>query len=243
VPSLQELPDRLDKVLHVVYLVFNEGYLPARGEALTRSDLSAEAIRLGFLLSDLLPEPEVFGLLALMLFQESRRAARTTPQGDLVLLDDQDRSLWDRGMIRRGRELVDRAFASRRIGSYTLQAAIAALHAEAPTLQDTHWAEIAGLYEILRRADPSPVVELNRAVAIAMRDGPAAGLDLVDAILGRGDLPDYFLAHAARADFCRRLGRREEARRSYSRALELVRSEPQRRFLEKRLRELGEESP
>ena len=238
VPPFSDLADRLDNVLHVVYLVFNEGYLAARGEALTRSDLSAEAIRLGSLLSDLLPEPEVLGLLSLMLFQESRRMARSTPGGDLVLMDDQDRSLWDREMIRRGRDLVDRAFASRRIGSYTLQAAIAALHAEAPTHEATNWAEIAGLYEILRRADPSPVVELNRTVALAMRDGPEAGLEAIDAILTRGDLLDYHLAHSARADFCRRLGRREEARRSYSRALELVRSEPQRRFLEKRILDL-----
>jgi len=238
VPSLRELPDRLDNVLHVVYLVFNEGYLAAQGDLLTRSDLSAEAIRLGNLLSDLLPEPEVLGLLALMLFQESRRGTRTTPEGDLVLLADQDRKLWDREMIRRGRELVDRAFASRRIGSYTLQAAIAALHAEAPTHEATNWAEIAGLYEILRRADPSPVVELNRAVALSMRDGPLVGLDLVDAILERGDLLDYQLAHSTRADFCRRLGRREEAEASYLRALDLVRSGPQRRFLERRLLEL-----
>ena len=240
VPSIPELPDRLDNVLHVVYLVFNEGYLAAQGDLLTRSDLSAEAIRLGTLLSELLPEPEVLGLLALMLFQESRRAARTTPEGDLVLLYDQDRTLWDRGMIRRGRELVDRAFASRRIGAYTLQAAIAALHAEASTLMATNWAEIAGLYEILRRADPSPVVELNRAVAIGMRDGPLAGLAAVDAILSRGELSEYHLAHSARADFCRRLQRREEAGISYLRALELVQSQPQRRFLERRLRELDD---
>ncbi|HXP90845.1 MAG TPA: RNA polymerase sigma factor [Fibrobacteria bacterium] len=238
VPIPLELQDRLDNVLHVVYLVFNEGYLAARGETLTRSDLSAEAIRLGRLLADLLGEPEVFGLLALMLFQESRRAARATSEGDLVLLDEQDRSLWDTGLIRQGRDLVDRAFASRRIGSYTLQAAIAALHAQAPTFDATDWAGIAGLYDILRRADPSPVVELNRAVAVAMRDGPQAGLDLVDAILGRGDLLDYHLAHSARADFCRRLERREEAKASYVRAKDLVRSEPQRRFLEKRILEL-----
>jgi RNA polymerase sigma-70 factor (ECF subfamily) len=240
VPSLSELADRLDNVLHVVYLVFNEGYLSARGDALARSDLSSEAIRLGRLLADLLPEPEVFGLLALMLFHESRRHARATPEGDLILLDEQDRSLWDGAQIRQGRELVERAFASGRIGSYTLQAAIAALHAQAPTLQATNWAEIAGIYEILRRADPSPVVELNRAVAVAMRDGPAAGLELVDALLGEGKLTDYHLAHSARADFCRKLARWEEARISYLRALELVRSLPQRRFLEKRLRELAE---
>jgi RNA polymerase sigma-70 factor (ECF subfamily) len=240
VPSLSELADRLDNVLHVVYLVFNEGYLSARGDALARSDLSSEAIRLGRLLADLLPEPEVFGLLALMLFHESRRHARATLEGDLILLDEQDRSLWDGAQIRQGRELVDLAFASGRIGSYTLQAAIAALHAQAPTLQATNWAEIAGIYEILRRADPSPVVELNRAVAIAMRDGPAAGLELVDALLGEGNLADYHLAHSARADFCRKLAKWEDARISYLRALELVRSLPQRRFLEKRLRELAE---
>jgi len=238
VPSLTELPDRLDIVLHVIYLVFNEGYSASSGASLTRADLSAEAIRLGRLLVELLPEPEAMGLLALMLLHESRRAARTSSSGDLVLLDEQDRSRWNRDAIAEGLALVRRALASRRIGPYTLQAAISAVHAEAPTAAATDWSQIVGLYEVLRRANPSPVVELNRAAAIAMRDGPAAGLSLIDAILARGELDEYHLAHSARADLCRRLGRTAEARASYERALALTRQEPERRFLERRLREL-----
>jgi RNA polymerase sigma-70 factor (ECF subfamily) len=238
VPSVPELPDRLDSVLHVVYLVFNEGYAASSGESLTRRDLSAEAIRLGRLLVELLPEPEAFGLLALMLLHEARRAARTSADGEVVLLDEQDRSLWDRGQIDEGAGLVEHALTSRRFGPYTLQAAIAAVHAEAATAATTDWRQIAGLYDVLLRADPSPVIELNRAAAVAMRDGPAAGLALIDAILARGDLGDYALAHSARADLCRRLGRTAEARASYERARALTRQEPQRRFLERRLAEL-----
>ena len=247
VPTHAELPDRLDAVLRVIYLVFNEGYAASSGASLTRHDLSGEAIRLGRLLVELLPEPEAVGLLALMLLQDSRRAARTSPAGDVVLLNDQDRSLWNRAQIAEGSVLVQRALSSRRFGPYTLQAAIAAVHAEAPSAAATDWAQIVGLYDVLARADPSPVVELNRAVAVAMRDGPAAGLALIDAILGRGDLRDYHLAHSARADLCRRLGRTAEARASYERALSLTRQEPERRFLERRLRELldrdGEHRP
>jgi RNA polymerase sigma-70 factor (ECF subfamily) len=238
VPSRTELPARLDSVLHVVYLVFNEGYSASSGTSLTRADLSGEAIRLGRLLAELLPEPECLGLLALMLLHESRRAARTTAAGELVLLDEQDRSLWSREQIVEGSALVERALASRRFGPYTLQAAIAAVHAEAPAAADTDWAQIVGLYDVLARVDPSPVVDLNRAAAVAMRDGPAAGLALIDALLGRGELRDYHHAHSARADLCRRLGRTVEARRSYERALALTRQEPERRFLERRLREL-----
>jgi RNA polymerase sigma-70 factor (ECF subfamily) len=240
IPPRAELADRLDAVLRVVYLVFNEGYSASAGASLTRHDLSGEAIRLGRLVVELLPEPEAIGLLALMLLHESRRPARTSPTGDLVLLADQDRGRWDRERIAEGTTLVQRALASRRFGPYTLQAAIAAVHAEAPTAADTDWGQIVGLYDVLLRAEPSPVVELNRAAAVAMRDGPAAGLELIDAILQRGDLQDYYLAHSARADLCRRLGRAEEARASYRRALELTRQEPERRFLEGRLRELGE---
>jgi RNA polymerase sigma-70 factor, ECF subfamily len=238
VPALTELPDRLDTVLHVVYLVFNEGYSASSGESLTRADLSGEAIRLGRLLVELLPEPEAMGLLALMLLHESRRPARTSPTGEMVLLDDQDRSLWSREQITEGTSLVERALASRRIGPYTLQAAIAAVHAEAPAAAATDWAQIVGLYDVLARAEPSPVVELNRAAAVAMRDGPAAGLALIDAILARGDLADYPLAHSARAELCRRLGKTGDARASYERALGLTRQEPQRRFLERRLADL-----
>jgi RNA polymerase sigma-70 factor (ECF subfamily) len=235
VPALPELPDRLDTVLHVIYLVFNEGYSASSGESLTRADLSAEAIRLGRLLVELLPEPEAVGLLALMLLHEARRAARTSSTGEVILLDDQDRGLWNRSQIVEGSTLVERALASRRIGPYTLQAAIAAVHAEATVAAETDWAQIVGLYDVLLRAEPSPVVELNRAAAIAMRDGPAAGLALVEGILDRGDLADYALAHSARADLCRRLGKTGEARVSYERALRLTRQEPQRRFLERRL--------
>jgi len=238
VPERAELADRLDTVLHVIYLVFNEGYSASSGESLTRHDISGEAIRLGRLLVELLPEPEAQGLLALMLLQESRRAARSSPTGELVLLDQQDRSLWHRGQIAEGLALVERVLSSRRFGPYTLQAAIAAVHAQAPTAAATDWAQIVGLYDVLARADPSPVIELNRAAAVAMRDGPAAGLALVDAILARGDLDDYHLAHSARADLCRRLGQTAEARASYERALALTRQEPERRFLERRLEEL-----
>ena len=238
VPARADIPARLDTVLHVIYLVFNEGYSASAGESLTRHDLSREAIRLGRLLAELLPEAEVIGLLALMLLHESRRAARTRESGELVLLDEQDRTRWNREHIVEGCTLVERALTGRRFGPYTLQAAIAAVHAEARTAADTDWAQIVGLYDVLLRADPSPVVELNRAAAIAMRDGPEAGLALVDAILARGDLDEYHLAHSARADLCRRLGRMADARASYARALVLTRQEPERRFLEKRLREL-----
>jgi RNA polymerase sigma-70 factor (ECF subfamily) len=235
VPEANELGERLASVLRVVYLVFNEGYSPSAGPSLTRIDLSAEAIRLGRLLADLLPEPEVHGLLALMLLQESRRTARASRTGDIVLLADQDRSRWNRDQIVEGVALVERALGSRRFGPYTLQAAIAAVHAEAATADETDWREIVGLYDALLRMEPSPVIELNRAVAVAMRDGPAAGLELVDAILARGDLADYHLAHASRADFCRRLGRNADARAAYQRAIALVRQAPERRFLEARL--------
>jgi RNA polymerase sigma-70 factor, ECF subfamily len=238
VPSQQDLPDRLDTVLQVVYLVFNEGYSASSGASLVRHDLSAEAIRLGRLLADLLPDPEAIGLLALMLLHESRRAARASPAGELVLLDEQDRSLWDHARIAEGAALVERALATRRFGPFALQAAIAAVHAEAPTAAQTDWPQIVALYDVLLRIDPSPVVELNRAAAVALRDGPAAGLRLIDAILMRGDLRDYHLAHAARADLCRRLGRTADARASYECALALVRQEPERRFLERRLRDL-----
>ena len=240
VPDTKDMAERLDAVLTVIYLVFNEGYAASSGESLTRADLSGEAIRLGRLVLDLLPEPEVAGLLALMLLQESRRVARMSAAGDLILLEDQDRSLWDRDQIAEGLALVRRAIASQGVGSYTLQAAIAAVHAEAPTAAATDWAQIVDLYGLLTQGIPSPVVELNRAVAVAMRDGPAAGLALVDAILARGDLSDYHLAHAARADLCRRLGRIPEARASYGRALDLTRQEPERRFLRRRLAELPE---
>jgi RNA polymerase sigma-70 factor (ECF subfamily) len=240
VPTLAALPERLDSVLHVVYLVFNEGYFASSGESLTRHDLSGEAIRLGRLLIELLPDPEALGLLALMLLHESRRSARTSPAGELILLGDQDRSLWARDQIAEGTALVERALTLRRLGPYALQAAIAAVHAEAPDEPSTDWAQIVALYDLLVRADPAPVVELNRAAAVAMRDGPLAGLTIVDAILARGDLADYLHAHSARADLCRRLGRVEEARASYQRALGLTRQEPERRFLERRLRELDQ---
>jgi len=240
VPSIAELPGRLDAVLRVIYLVFNEGYSASSGESLTRHDVSGEAIRLGRLLMELLPEPEVAGLLALMLLHESRRAARATPAGELILLADQDRSLWNRELIGEGLALVERALSSRQFGPYTLQAAISAVHAEAQAAAATDWAQIVGLYDVLLLADPTPVVELNRAVAVAMRDGPQAGLELINAILVRGDLTDYHLAHSARAEFCRRLGQAAEARESYGRALALTRQAPERRFLERRLAELRE---
>ncbi len=240
VPSAEELPDRLDTALQVVYLVFNEGYYASSGASLTRAELSAEAIRLGRLLLELLPEPEVMGLLALMLLQESRRAARTSPAGELVLLENQDRSLWNRGQIAEGIQLVERALLSRRFGPYTLQAAIAAVHSEASDAAATDWPQIVALYSVLAQAEPSPVVELNRAVAVAMRDGPKAGLALIEALIARGDLADYHLAHSARADLCRRLGRKDEARSAYQRALLMTQQEQERRFLENRLRELDE---
>lgn len=238
VPSIADLPDRLDPVLSVIYLVFNEGYSASAGDEMTRPHLSEEAIRLGRLLSDMLPDPEVLGLVALMLLQESRRPARTSSTGDIVLLEHQDRSLWNRDQIVEGQQLVERVLVSGQIGTYALQAAIAAVHADAPSVQQTDWAQIVALYDILVQAEPSPVVELNRAVAVAMRDGPAEGLQLIDAVLARGELTDYHLAHAARADLCRRLGRISDAQAGYRRALALVRQEPERRFLEKRLGEL-----
>jgi RNA polymerase sigma-70 factor (ECF subfamily) len=238
VPSEADLPDRLDAVLQVVYLVFNEGYSASSGGSLTRHDLSAEAIRLGRLLIELLPEPEAMGLLALMLLHDSRRATRTSPTGDLILLKNQDRALWNRDQITEGVSLMARTLSSGQVGPYTIQAAIAAAHAQAPSSATTDWGQIVALYDLLMRANPSPVVELNRAVAVAMRDGPSAGLALIDTILARGDLEKYHLAHAAQADLCRRLGRTAEARSSYERALSLTQQEPERRFLERRLAEL-----
>jgi RNA polymerase sigma-70 factor (ECF subfamily) len=239
VPLRADLPARLDPVLHVVYLVFNEGYFASTGEVLTRLDLTHEAIRLGRLLHELLPEPEVEGLLALMLLHHSRSRARTTDDGEIVLLDQQDRSKWSRAEIEEGTRRVEDALSSRRFGPYTLQAAIAAVHASANTAEQTDWRQIVGLYDVLLRAAPSPVVELNRAVAVAMSDGPEAGLRLIDALLARGELDDYLHAHSAKADLCRRLGRTAEARVAYARALALSKQAAERRFLEKRLRELG----
>jgi RNA polymerase sigma-70 factor (ECF subfamily) len=239
VPAAAELPERLDTVLQVVYLVFNEGYSASSGESLLRPELSGEAIRLGRLLVELLPEPEVVGLLALMLLQESRRLARMTTTGELVLLDSQDRRLWNQEQIAEGLILVQQAMSSGRFGSYTIQAAIAAVHASAPMAAATDWDRIVGLYDLLLRVEPSPVIELNRAAAVAMRDGPQAGLELIDDILTHGELANYHLAHAARADLCRRLGRTAQAHDSYQRALALTRLEPERRFLEQRLRELS----
>jgi RNA polymerase sigma-70 factor, ECF subfamily len=238
VPSVADLPDRLDSVLSVIYLVFNEGYSASSGESLTRPALSEEAIRVGRLLVELLPDPEAIGLLALMLIQESRRRARTSPTGDLILLEHQDRTLWNREQIAEGITLVERALASQEAGAYTIQAAIAAVHADAPNTAVTNWARMVSLYDLLVQINPSPVVELNRAVAVAMLNGPDAGLALVDSLLGKPELADYYLVHSVRADFCRRLGRNREARESYGRALALVQQEPERRFLEKRLREL-----
>jgi RNA polymerase sigma-70 factor, ECF subfamily len=240
VPPEKELPDRLDAVLRVVYLVFNEGYSASAGDSLTRHDLSGEAIRLGRVMIELLPEPEAMGLLGLMLLQDSRREARTSVTGELILLEDQDRSLWNRDQIIEGVVLVQRALSAGQVGPYTIQAAIAAVHAQAPSAAATDWGQIVALYDLLLQAHPSPVVELNRAVAVAMRDGPLEGLILIDTILTRGELGNYHLAHAARADFCRRLGRTAEARASYERALGLTLQEPERRFLEKRLSELQE---
>ncbi len=242
VPGRSALPERLGAVLRVIYLVFNEGYAASSGESLMRADLTGEAIRVGRLLVELLPEAEAQGLLALMLLHESRRAARATPEGELILLEEQDRTLWDQVLVAEGAALVERALRSRSFGPYTLQAAIAAVHAQAPTAGATDWVEIVGLYDLLRRAEPSPVVELNRAVALAMRDGPTAGLPLIERLV-EGDLANYHLAHAARADLCRRLGERAAARASYERALALARLEPERRFLARRLRELGDQTP
>jgi len=239
VPAPEELPQRLDSVLRVIYLVFNEGYAASSGASLTRHDLSGEAIRLARLLVELLPEPEAMGLLALMLLHESRRAARTTADGDLILLEDQDRKQWNRALIDEGIALTERVLKTRHVGPYALQAAISAVHAEAPAAAATDWLQIVGLYDLLLRIEPSPVIELNRAVAVAMHEGPDAGLKLVDALLARGELNDYRLAHAARADFCRRLGRDAEARTAYERALALTRLEPERRFLKRRLAALG----
>ncbi len=238
VPSHEELPERLDTVLRVIYLVFNEGYSASFGESLTRADLSGEAIRLTRLLYELLPEPEIAGLLALMLLHESRRAARTTPEGEIILLDDQDRSLWNRTLINEGLALIEQALSSRRFGPYTLQAAIAAVHAQAHDPSEIDWSEIVGLYDVLLRITPSPVIELNRAVAVAMRDGPHVGLVLMDELIERGELKDYLPLHAARADLYRRAGKSAEARAAYERALQLVKQEPQRRFLQRRIAEL-----
>ena len=243
VPPLNELHERLDAVLHVIYLVFNEGYSASSGTSLTRHDLSAEAIRLGRLLVELLPEPEANGLLALMLLHDARRSARSSSDGELLLLEEQDRSLWNREQIDEGRRLVEQALSSQPVGRYVIQAAIAAVHAESPSAASTDWRQIVGLYDILLRIDPTPVVELNRAVAVAMAAGPAAGLELIDEILARGELTEYYLAHSARADLCRRLGRRADAIAAYERALELTKQEPERRFLGRRLAELlGSES-
>lgn len=238
VPVAADLPERLDSVLAVVYLVFNEGYSATSGDALTRADLSGEAIRLGRLLVELQPEPESIGLLALMLLQESRRQARSNADGDLVLLEDQDRSAWNADLIAEGVALVQRSFESGRYGAYTLQAGIAATHAQALTPAATDWRRIASMYDVLFALNPSPVVELNRAVAVAMRDGAAVGLEMIDAILDRGDLAEYHLVHAAKADLLRRLNRRDESRAAYERALSLARQEPERRFLRKRLAQL-----
>jgi RNA polymerase sigma-70 factor, ECF subfamily len=239
VPAPQDLPERLDGVLHAVYLVFNEGYSASSGASLTRADLSGEAIRLARLIHDLLPEPEVKGLLALMLLHESRRETRTSPSGDLVLLEDQERSRWNRAHIAEGLALVEEAMRMGRVGPYTVQAAIAGVHAQASTPQETDWEQIVVLYDVLLRLVPSPVIELNRAVAVAMRDGAEAGLVLIEDILGRGDLAEYHLAHSARADLCRRLGRFDDAHAAYERALALTQQEPERRFIERRLGELA----
>jgi RNA polymerase sigma-70 factor (ECF subfamily) len=239
VPQARDLPERLESVLRVIYLIFNEGYVASSGASLTQADLAAEAIRLARLLVQLQPDPESIGLLALMLLHHSRRLARTTPDGELIILDDQDRSLWQQQEIDEGAALVERALASRRFGSYTLQAAIAAVHAQAPSVAETDWRQIVGLYDALFQLEPSPVVALNAAVAVAMRDGPEAGIALIEAILARGELTDYRLAHAARADLYRRLGRVAEARESYQRALALTRQDAEQRFLRRRLAELG----
>ncbi|TWU08953.1 ECF RNA polymerase sigma factor SigE [Symmachiella macrocystis] len=238
IPSLTDLPERLDSVLAVIYLVFNEGYSSSAGDTVARRDLSAEAIRLARLLLELLPDAEAMGLLALMLLHESRCSARTTPDGDIVLLEDQDRSRWDRELIDEGKQLVEQAMATRRIGSYTIQAAISAVHSDAATATETDWSQIVALYDILVRAEPSPVVELNRAVAVAMRDGPESGLQLIDAILQRGELADYYLAHSARGELLRRLKRHDDARAAFEQSIALTRQEPERRFLSCKIKEL-----
>jgi RNA polymerase sigma-70 factor, ECF subfamily len=239
VPAIADFPERLGSVLSVIYLVFNEGYSPSSGDSLTKPDLSAEAIRLARLVLELLPDPEVMGLLALMLLHESRRTARSTPEGDVILLEDQDRRQWNRNMIDEGKELIERSLRTARFGVYTIQAAISAVHADASSVSQTDWGQIVALYDVLMRSAPSPVIELNRAVAIAMRDSCESGLALINAILERGELSQYHLAHAARADLCRRLGRTEDARVAYNRSLALAQQEPERRFLKKRLQELG----
>ena len=244
-PTPQELPERLDAVLQVIYLVFNEGYSAAAGAEVTRAELTGEAIRLGRLLAELqtkpkIPNPEIWGLLALMLLQESRRAARTSPAGELILLENQDRALWNREQIAEGVALVEKALNSRRFGAYTLQAAIAAVHAEAESVAATDWRQIVAIYDQLARIQPSPVVHLNRAVAIGLRDGPEAGLAHIDAVLAHGELANYYLAHSARAEMCRRLGRTAEARSSYEKALALTQQEPERQFLQERIRQLKE---
>ncbi|NHC51144.1 RNA polymerase sigma factor [Pseudomonas sp. AU8050] len=238
VPSRAELPERLDSVLRVIYLVFNEGYSASAGADLTREDLTLEAIRLGRLLLELLPEPEVMGLLALMVLHESRRSARTSASGELVLLETQDRTPWNAALIAEGCALVEQALTTRRFGPYCLQAAIAAVHAEAPSAGETDWRQIVGLYDVLLRSVPSPVIELNRAVAVAMEQGPLAGLALVDNLLQRGELQDYHLAHSARGEFCRQLGRFDEARSAYEKALSLTQQAPEKRFITRRLAEL-----
>jgi RNA polymerase sigma-70 factor (ECF subfamily) len=244
VPAYEHLPERLDAVLTVIYLVFNEGYYASAGDSLIRSDLSLEAIRLGRLLLELLAEPEIMGLLALMLLHESRRLARLSPTaGDVILLEDQDRSLWDAGQIAEGKSLLEKALASRRFGGFTVQAAIAAVHANAPSAEVTDWGRIVALYDLLLRIQPSPIIELNRAIAVAMRDGAEAGLALIESLFSRGDLTHYHLAHAAHADLCRRLGRTDEARQSYRKALDIARQEPERRFLQQRLHELDVNTP
>ena len=238
IPTAADFPQRLESVLAVIYLVFNEGYSASSGDVVTRADLSGEAIRLGRLLLQLLDNPEVLGLLALMLLQESRRNARATDDGDIILLEDQDRSMWNGSLIKEGLMLVERSLSTRRFGVYSVQAAIAAVHATAPTAEKTDWPQIVALYDALFSINPSPIVELNRAVAVAMRDGPEAGLVLIDSILGRGDLVDYHLSHAARGELCRRAGRVAEAREAFTQAISLVRQDPERRFLTRRLSEL-----
>jgi RNA polymerase sigma-70 factor, ECF subfamily len=239
VPETKQMPERLEAVLHVIYLVFNEGYSASAGASLTRADLSAEAIRLGRIVVELLPDPEAIGLLALMLLQESRRSARSSADGELVLLDEQDRTLWNKQEIAEGTALVERAFALRRPGPYAIQAAIAAIHAESKTPGETDWRQIVALYDLLLQVTPSPVIELNRAVAVAMRDGPEAGLALVDGIMSRGDLRSYHLLYSAKADLCRRLGKKRDARDAYETALSLTQQAPEQRFLQKRIEELA----
>jgi RNA polymerase sigma-70 factor (ECF subfamily) len=243
VPAPNELPERLGAVLQIIYLVFNEGYLAATGAEVTRAELTSEAIRLGWLLTELQPEPEVMGLLSLMLLQESRHAARTSPTGELILLENQDRSLWNRDQIAEGFALLEKSLRSGRFGSYTLQAAIAAVHAQSESVAATDWRQIVALYDRLLQIQPSPVVELNRAVAIAMRDGPEAGLTHIDAVLEHGELANYYLAHSARADMYRRLGKTTEARAAYEKALALTQQEPERQFLQERIRQLKQRCP